>query len=80
MSVSTGHRKCSTAHSLTQLIVKFVSLQSLNYELTAGYLNLVVNLICLMILLSRVDDRKVVLGEGFGVVLFLFCYCVVFEI
>ncbi|VDM65049.1 unnamed protein product [Strongylus vulgaris] len=35
---------------------------SLNYELTAGYLNLVVNLICLMILLSRVDDRKVVLG------------------
>ncbi|KAK6011243.1 hypothetical protein OSTOST_23682, partial [Ostertagia ostertagi] len=35
---------------------------SLNYELTAGYLNLVVNLICLMVLLSRVDDRKVVLG------------------
>ncbi|KJH45943.1 hypothetical protein DICVIV_08021 [Dictyocaulus viviparus] len=35
---------------------------SLNYELTAGYLNLVVNLICLMILLSRVDDRKIVLG------------------
>ncbi|VDL69231.1 unnamed protein product [Nippostrongylus brasiliensis] len=35
---------------------------SINYELTAGYLNLVVNLICLMILLSRVDDRKVVLG------------------
>ncbi|KAK6041550.1 hypothetical protein COOONC_20945 [Cooperia oncophora] len=35
---------------------------SLNYELTAGYLNLVVNLICLMIMLSRVDDRKIVLG------------------
>ncbi|KAK6028994.1 hypothetical protein OSTOST_04900, partial [Ostertagia ostertagi] len=33
---------------------------SLNYELTAGYLNLVVNLICLMILLSRVDDRKLI--------------------
>lgn len=44
-----------------ELLTSFI-LQSLNYELTAGYLNLVVNLICLMILLSRVDDRKVVLG------------------
>ncbi|CAI4228127.1 unnamed protein product [Auanema sp. JU1783] len=35
---------------------------SLNYELTAGYLNLVVNMISLMILLSRIDDRKIVLG------------------
>ncbi|PAV70382.1 hypothetical protein WR25_06421 [Diploscapter pachys] len=35
---------------------------SLNFDLTAGYLNLVVNLITLMILLSRVEDRKAVLG------------------
>ncbi|CAJ0558036.1 unnamed protein product, partial [Mesorhabditis spiculigera] len=35
---------------------------ALNYELTTGYLNLVVNLISAMILLSRVDDRKAVLG------------------
>ncbi|VDM37485.1 unnamed protein product [Toxocara canis] len=35
---------------------------ALNYDLTAGYMNLVVNLICVMVLLSRVDDRKAVLG------------------
>uniref|UniRef100_A0A914VN14 Nck-associated protein 1 n=3 Tax=Plectus sambesii TaxID=2011161 RepID=A0A914VN14_9BILA len=35
---------------------------TLNYDLTASYLNLVVNYICLMVLLSRVDDRKAVLG------------------
>ncbi|CAJ0942504.1 unnamed protein product, partial [Mesorhabditis belari] len=35
---------------------------TLNYELTAGYLNLITNFISLMILLSRVDDRKAVLG------------------
>ncbi len=37
-------------------------LQTLNYDLTASYLNLVVNYICLMVLLSRVEDRKAVLG------------------
>lgn len=36
--------------------------QTLNYDLTAAYLNLIVNYMCLMILLSRVDDRKAVLG------------------
>lgn len=35
---------------------------TINYELTAGYLNLVVNLICMMILMSRVDDRKALVG------------------
>ncbi|CAI5449654.1 unnamed protein product [Caenorhabditis angaria] len=35
---------------------------SLNYDLTTGYLNLVVNLITMMILLSRIEDRKAVLG------------------
>ncbi|VDD97664.1 unnamed protein product, partial [Enterobius vermicularis] len=35
---------------------------TLNYDLTAGYMNLVVNLICMMILVSRVDDRRAVLG------------------
>ncbi|VDK88818.1 unnamed protein product [Litomosoides sigmodontis] len=33
-----------------------------SYDLTAGYMNLVINLVCLMVLLSRVDDRKAVLG------------------
>uniref|UniRef100_A0A915DJ47 Membrane-associated protein Hem n=1 Tax=Ditylenchus dipsaci TaxID=166011 RepID=A0A915DJ47_9BILA len=35
---------------------------TLNYDLTAGYLNLVINFISIMILLSRVEDRKTVLG------------------
>ncbi|CAP24240.1 Protein CBR-GEX-3 [Caenorhabditis briggsae] len=35
---------------------------TLNYDLTTGYLNLVVNLITMMILLSRIEDRKAVLG------------------
>ncbi|OZC10769.1 Membrane-associated protein gex-3 family protein [Onchocerca flexuosa] len=33
-----------------------------SYDLTAGYMNLVINLVCLMVLLSRVDDKKAVLG------------------
>lgn len=37
-------------------------LQTTSYDLTAGYMNLVINLVCLMVLLSRVDDRKAVLG------------------
>uniref|UniRef100_A0A1I8ADZ0 Nck-associated protein 1 n=1 Tax=Steinernema glaseri TaxID=37863 RepID=A0A1I8ADZ0_9BILA len=35
---------------------------TVNYDVTTAYLNLVVNLICLMILLSKVDDRRAVLG------------------
>ncbi|CAB0009496.1 unnamed protein product [Nesidiocoris tenuis] len=35
---------------------------TLNYELTKGYLDLCVTYVSLMILLSRVDDRKAVLG------------------
>ncbi|CAI2350716.1 unnamed protein product [Caenorhabditis sp. 36 PRJEB53466] len=35
---------------------------TLNYDLTTGYLNLVVHLITMMILLSRIEDRKAVLG------------------
>ncbi|CAB3410046.1 unnamed protein product [Caenorhabditis bovis] len=35
---------------------------TLNYDLTNGYLNLIVSLISLMILLSRIEDRKAVLG------------------
>ncbi|KAK0397830.1 hypothetical protein QR680_002290 [Steinernema hermaphroditum] len=35
---------------------------TVNYDLTTAYLNLVVNLICLMILLSKVEDRRAVLG------------------
>ncbi len=34
----------------------------MNYDLTAAYLNLVANYVSLMIILSRVDDRKAVLG------------------
>lgn len=37
-------------------------LQTLNYDLTKGYLDLVVTYVILMILLSRVEDRKAVLG------------------
>lgn len=37
-------------------------IKTLNYDLTTGYLNLVVSLISMMILLSRVEDRKAVLG------------------
>ncbi|MFH4983098.1 hypothetical protein AB6A40_009807 [Gnathostoma spinigerum] len=48
---------------LTDMDAAQVSLDiTINYDLTAGYLNLLTNLICLMILLSRVDDRKAVLG------------------
>lgn len=36
--------------------------QTLNFELTKLYLDLVVTYITLMILLSRVEDRKAVLG------------------
>lgn len=35
---------------------------SLNYDLTSGVMNLITNYIALMILLSRVEDRKAVLG------------------
>ena len=37
-------------------------LQTVNYELTKGYLDLIVTYVSIMILLSRVDDRKAVLG------------------
>lgn len=37
-------------------------LQTLNYDLTKGYLDLVVAYVSLMILISRVEDRKAVLG------------------
>jgi len=35
---------------------------TLNFDLTKGYLDLVVNYVTLMILLSRVEDRRAVLG------------------
>lgn len=35
---------------------------TLNYDLTTSYLNLVVHLVTMMILLSRIEDRKAVLG------------------
>jgi hypothetical protein len=37
-------------------------LQTLNFELTKAYLELVVTYVTLMVLLSRVEDRKAVLG------------------
>jgi len=37
-------------------------LQALNFELTKAYLELVVTYVTLMVLLSRVEDRKAVLG------------------
>lgn len=37
-------------------------LQKLNFELTKGYLELCVTYVSLMVLLSRVEDRKAVLG------------------
>lgn len=36
--------------------------QNVSYDLTKGYLDLVTNYVTLMILLSRVEDRKAVLG------------------
>jgi NCK-associated protein 1 len=36
--------------------------QSVNYDLTKGYLDLMVTYVSIMILLSRVEDRKAVLG------------------
>jgi NCK-associated protein 1 len=36
--------------------------QTLNFDLTSNYLSLVANYISLMILLSRVEDRRAVLG------------------
>lgn len=35
---------------------------SLNYDLTAGFLNLVSNFVALMVLLGRIEDRKAILG------------------
>lgn len=35
---------------------------SVNFELTRGYLDVIVTYFCIMILVSRVDDRKAVLG------------------
>lgn len=35
---------------------------TLNYDLTAGFLNLISNFVALMILLGRVEDRKSILG------------------
>ncbi|VDM14231.1 unnamed protein product, partial [Wuchereria bancrofti] len=49
--------------SMTAAIINWKTLlQTTSYDLTAGYMNLVINLICMMVLLSRVDDRKAVLG------------------
>ena len=36
--------------------------QKVNYELTRGYLDLIVTYFCIMIIVSRVEDRKAVLG------------------
>jgi len=33
-----------------------------NYDLTRGYLDLIVTYFCIMIIVSRVEDRKAVLG------------------
>ena len=38
------------------------SLQTLNYDLTVNYLNLISTYVSLMILMSRVEDRRVVLS------------------
>ena len=37
-------------------------MQKVNYDLTRGYLDLIVTYFCIMIIVSRVDDRKAVLG------------------
>ena len=37
-------------------------LQTVNFDLTKGYLDLIVTYVSIMILLSRVEDRKAVLG------------------
>lgn len=37
-------------------------LQTVNFDLTRGYLDLIVTYFCIMILVSRVEDRKAVLG------------------
>jgi len=34
----------------------------MNFDLTRGYLDLIVTYFCIMIIVSRVEDRKAVLG------------------
>ena len=36
--------------------------QKVNFDLTRGYLDLIVTYFCIMIIVSRVEDRKAVLG------------------
>lgn len=36
--------------------------QSLNYDLTKNYLDLIVTYVCIMVVVSKVEDRKTVLG------------------
>lgn len=44
------------------LILRVNTLQTVNFELTKAYLDLVSTYVTLMIMLSRVEDRKAVLG------------------
>lgn len=69
-----GYRKffCLQIHFLSILCVLF---QGINFDLTSGYLNLVANLVSLMVLLSRVDDRKAVLGMLHFTIEVLAMYC-----
>jgi NCK-associated protein 1 len=47
---------------MIKLILFETKLQTLNFDLTKAYLDLVSTYVSLMILLSRVEDRKAVLG------------------
>ena len=59
-SNSFGRKVLLSHFSVVRIVVR--TLQTVNYELTKHYLDLVVTYVSIMILLSRIDDRKAVLG------------------
>lgn len=65
--LSSPSRHCNKSFELLSMVNFrffncFLSLQTLNFDLTKAYLDLVTTYTSLMILLSRVEDRKAVLG------------------
>lgn len=58
------HILLDKVHANYLFILSFILIlfQNVSYDLTKGYLDLVTNYVTLMILLSRVEDRKAVLG------------------
>ena len=61
LDIVTNHLNCCKMLNF-RFFNCFLSLQTLNFDLTKAYLDLVTTYTSLMILLSRVEDRKAVLG------------------